>query len=146
MYKIYLYPQGNNTTDIGYTYLNTDNTKFDIKSIKDSKNLEWNQCFSEVKKEGEVVKDAIKQYSNFVQTVSTESYVNFVCCGKYYGDPGTNTSALFNWGSNAAADKEWEKYTEYTSVSSKAYIPPAIGPLSAGGQCFVCYLNNIQTS
>lgn len=146
MYKIYLYPQGNNTTDIGYTYLNTDKTKFDIKSIKDSKNLEWNQCFSEVKKEGEVVKDAIKQYSNFVQTVSTESYVNFVCCGKYYGDPGTNTSALFNWGSNAAADKAWEKYTEYTSVSSKAYIPPAIGPLSAGGQCFVCYLNNIQTS
>ena len=146
MYKIYLYPQGDNTTDIGYTYLNTDNTKFDIKSIKDSKNLEWNQCFSEVKKEGEVVKDAIKQYSNFVQTVSTESYVNFVCCGKYYGDPGTNSSALFNWGSNAAADKEWEKYTEYTSVSSKAYIPPAIGPLSAGGQCFVCYLNNIQTS
>ena len=146
MYKIYLYPQGNDTTDIGYTYLNTDKTKFDIKSIKDSKNLEWNQCFSEVKKEGEVVKDAIKQYSNFVQTVSTESYVNFVCCGKYYGDPGTNTSALFNWGSNAATDKAWEKYTEYTSVSSKEYIPPAIGPLSAGGQCFVCYLNNIQTS
>lgn len=116
--------------------------KYDIKTIKNSKNLEWNQCFSEVKKEGDVVKDAIKQYSNFVQTVNTESYVNFVCCGKYNGDPGTNSSALFNWGSYTPTDKAWEKYTEYTSVSNTEYIGPAIGPLSAGGQCFICYLNN----
>lgn len=139
----------NNLTHIIFTDANTGETTFteipfdyDIKTIKDSKNLEWNQCFSEVKKEGDVVKDAIKQYSNFVQTVNTESYVNFVCCGKYYGDPGTNSSALFNWGSNASEDKEWEKYTEYTCSSNTEYIPPAIGPLSAGGQCFICYLNN----
>lgn len=128
--------------DIGETIFTKIPFDYDIKTIKDSKNLEWNQCFGEVKKEGDVVKDAIKQYSNFVQTVNTESYVNFVCCGKYYGDPGTNSSALFNWGSNASEDKEWEKYTEYTCSSNTEYIPPAIGPLSAGGQCFICYLNN----
>ncbi len=141
----------NNITNNIYLYnsiseeLNTDKTIFDIKAIKDSKNLEWNQCFSEVKKEGDVVKDAIKRYANFVQTVNTESYVNFVCCGKYNGDPGTNSSALFNWGSNSEDDKAWGNYTEYTHVSGGTYIPPAIGPLSAGGQCFVCYLNNIAS-
>lgn len=141
----------NNATNNVYLYngiseeLNTDKTVFNLKVIKDSKNLQWNQCFSEVKKEGSTVKDAIKQYSNFVQTIDSESYVNFVCCGKYYGDPGTNTSALFNWGSNSSDDKAWGNYTEYTSVSSGTYIPPAIGPLSAGGQCFVCYLNNTQS-
>lgn len=144
--NVYLYPGDDTYTGSLDVVLNTDKTIFDIKSIKDSKNLEWNQCFSEVKKEGSVVKDAIKQYANFVQTVNTESYVNFVCCGKYYGDPGTNKSALFSWGSNGEIDKAWEKYAEYTDVSGIGHIPPAIGPLSGGGQCFVCYLNNTQTS
>lgn len=144
--NVYLYPGDDTYTGSLDVVLNTDKTIFDIKSIKDSKNLEWNQCFSEVKKEGSVVKDAIKQYANFVQTVNTESYVNFVCCGKYYGDPGTNKSALFSWGSNSEIDKAWEKYAEYTNVSGGGHIPPAIGPLSGGGQCFVCYLNNTQTS
>ena len=144
--NVYLYPGDDTYTGSLDVVLNTDKTIFDIKSIKDSKNLEWNQCFSEVKKEGSVVKDAIKQYANFVQTINTESYVNFVCCGKYYGDPGTNKSALFSWGSNSEIDKAWEKYAEYTNVSGGGHIPPAIGPLSGGGQCFVCYLNNTQTS
>ena len=144
--NVYLYPGDDTYTGSLDVVLNTDKTIFDIKSIKDSKNLEWNQCFSEIKKEGSVVKDAIKQYANFVQTVNTESYVNFVCCGKYYGDPGTNKSALFSWGSDSEIDKEWEKYAEYTNVSGEKHIPPAIGPLSGGGQCFVCYLNNTQTS
>lgn len=144
--NVYLYPGDDTYTGSLDVVLNTDKTIFDIKSIKDSKNLEWNQCFSEVKKEGDVVKDAIKQYANFVQTVNTESYVNFVCCGKYYGDPGTNKSALFSWGSNSEIDRAWEKYAEYTNVSGEKHIPPAIGPLSAGGQCFICYLNNTQTS
>ena len=136
--NVWLYPSISQT-------LGTDKAKFNIKAIKDAKNLEWNQCFSEVKKEGEIVKDAIKQYSNFVQTINTESYVNFVCCGKYYGDPGTNTSALFNWGSSDNADKKWANYTEYTNVGGNGYIPPAKGPLGAGGQCFICYIDNKQS-
>ena len=128
-----------------YADLNTDTSIFDIKLIKNPKNLQWNQCFSEVKKDGDVVKDAIKAYANYVQSVDNESYVNFVASGKYNGDPGTNSTALFSWGSNKTEDKKWEKYAEYTSSSNKDYIPPAKGPLSAGGQCFVCYLNNPQT-
>ena len=128
--------------DYGETIFTRSSFNYDIKTIKDSKNLEWNQCFSEVKKEGDVIKDAIKQYSNFVQTVDTESYVNFVCCGKYNGDPGRNSSALFNWGSNSEYDKLWQGFTEYTWVSAQNRIGPAIGPLSAGGQCFICCLNN----
>lgn len=140
-----IYTSGTTNVDVDMNYnittfqgcynfvdLKQQEISYTIKSIKDSKTIGWNEIFSQVQLDGDVVKTAIKQYKNFIQNIGTSSYVNFVCCGKYNGKIGKDSEALFPDGTG------WPHYTELSSVdihnNRQNYER---GPICTGGQCFI---------
>lgn len=114
----------------------------ELQKINKAKELSWNDAFTEVKKEGVKILDAIKKYTNFVQAVGANSFVNFAAFGKYDGDPGADTTALFNFNFtwNGGSTMNWVNYREYTWRGGKEdhfVHMEANGPLSIGGRSFV---------
>ena len=114
----------------------------ELQKINKAKELSWNDAFTEVKKDGVKILDAIKKYTNFVQAVGANSFVNFAAFGKYDGDPGADTTALFNfdftW--NGGSAMNWVNYREYTwrgGGENHFVHMEANGPLSIGGRSFV---------
>lgn len=128
-----------------YNIVKQDNNIYntvELQKVIQSKELKWNEAFTEVKREGTVVKDAIKKYENFVQAVGSNSFVNFAAFGKYGGDPGNDTTSLFDFnfswnGDGVIEDKyNWKNFREYTWKGSNVH-PEAYGPLCAGGRSFI---------
>lgn len=112
--------------------LKNQEVTYNIKSIKDAKTIGWNEVFSQVQLSGDKVKTAIKQYKNFVQNIGTQSYVNFVCCGKYNSKVGTDSEQLF------PSNSKWGSYMELSNKDSHSDRPyKERGPISTGGQCFI---------
>lgn len=126
-----------------YNIYKLENAKYDtveIQKINQTKELAWNDAFTEVKREGDKVLDAIKKYTNFIQAVGANSFVNFATFGKYDGDPGANSTALFQfnfaWNGNPTT-YNWENFREYTWKGGHNVHYEANGPLCAGGRSFV---------
>lgn len=114
----------------------------ELQKINKAKELSWNDAFTEVKKDGVKILDAIKKYTNFVQAVGANSFVNFAAFGKYDGDPGADTTALFNFNFtwNGGSAMNWVNYREYTwrgGGENHFVHMEANGPLSIGGRSFV---------
>lgn len=126
-----------------YNIYKLENAKYDtveIQKINQTKELAWNDAFTEVKREGDKVLDAIKKYTNFIQAVGANSFVNFATFGKYDGDPGANSTALFQfnftWNGNPTT-YNWENFREYTWKGGHDVHYESNGPLCAGGRSFV---------
>ncbi|QOR57629.1 hypothetical protein [uncultured phage cr130_1] len=124
-----------------YDIFNAGNVKYDtveLQKVNQVKELKWNDAFTEVKRNGTVVNDAIKKYTNFVLAVGSNSFVNFASFGKYDGDPGDDSSALFlfNFKWNTGISYNWKNFREYTWKDNNLHIE-AYGPLCVGGRSFI---------
>lgn len=110
---------------------------YNIKTVSDVRNLNWEDGFTNHQYDGNTIKTATKKYKTYISTVGTSEYLNWVCSSKYdipigtdneYGwteDHWTDVCEFTNTGNHNSDIKHWERVWE------------AYGPIGPGPQCLL---------
>lgn len=110
---------------------------YNIQTVSDVRNLNWEDGFTNHKYDGNTIKTATKKYKTYISTVGTSEYLNWVCSSKYDIPIGTDNE--YGW-----TDDHWTEVCEFTNTGTdgddikhweRAW--EAYGPIGPGPQCLL---------
>lgn len=119
--------------------------EFEISNIIDVKNLNWEDGFSNIQTDGDKIKNGVKKYKSYVQSIKNEQYLNWICSSKY--DIPIGTDDEYGWTKGfTQPDGKSSNYSyvkEFTSVGGdyKERVHEALGPIGPSGQSFIININ-----
>ena len=114
---------------------------YDIQTVSDVRNLNWEDGFTNHQYDGNVIKTATKKYKTYISTVGTSEYLNWVCSSKYDIPIGTDNE--YGW-----TEGHWTDICEFTNTGNhnsnikhweRAW--EAYGPIGPGPQCLLIDVN-----
>ena len=110
---------------------------YNIKTVSDVRNLNWEDGFTNHQYDGNTIKTATKKYKTYISTVGTSEYLNWVCSSKYDIPIGTDNE--YGW-----TDGHWADVCEFTNTGSDGddikhweRTWEAYGPIGPGPQCLL---------
>lgn len=110
---------------------------YNIKTVQDVRNLNWEDGFTNHQYDGNTIKTATKKYKTYISTIGTSEYLNWVCSSKYDIPIGTDNE--YGW-----TDGHWTEVCEFTNTGTdgdgikhweRAW--EAYGPIGPGPQCLL---------
>lgn len=110
---------------------------YNIKTVSDVRNLNWEDGFTNHQYDGNTIKTATKKYKTYISTVGTNEYLNWVCSSKYDIPIGTDNE--YGW-----TEGHWADICEFTNTGNhnsdikhweRAW--EAYGPIGPGPQCLL---------
>ncbi len=114
---------------------------YDIQTVSDVRNLNWEDGFTNHQYDGNTIKTATKKYKTYISTIGTSEYLNWVCSSKYDIPIGTDNE--YGW-----TDGHWTDVCEFTNTGNhnsdikhweRAW--EAYGPIGPGPQCLLINVN-----
>lgn len=107
---------------------------YNIKTVSDVRNLNWEDGFTNHQYDGNTIKTATKKYKTYISTVGTSEYLNWVCSSKYDIPIGTDNE--YGW-----TDDHWTEVCEFTNTGTSGKhwerVWEAYGPIGPGPQCLL---------
>ena len=107
---------------------------YDIQTVSDVRNLNWEDGFTNHQYDGNTIKTATKKYKTYISTVGTSEYLNWVCSSKYDIPIGTDNE--YGW-----TDGHWTDVCEFTNTGTSGKhwerAWEAYGPIGPGPQCLL---------
>lgn len=110
---------------------------YNIQTVSDVRNLNWEDGFTNHKYDGNTIKTATKKYKTYISTVGTSEYLNWVCSSKYDIPIGTDNE--YGW-----TDGHWTEVCEFTNTGTDGddikhweRVWEAYGPIGPGPQCLL---------
>lgn len=114
---------------------------YNIESVSDVRNLNWEDGFTNHQYDGNTIKTATKKYKTYISTIGSREYLNWVCSSKYDIPIGTDNE--YGW-----TDGHWTDVCEFTNTGNhdsktkhweRAW--EAYGPIGPGPQCLLIGVN-----
>ena len=107
---------------------------YNIKTVSDVRNLNWEDGFTNHQYDGNTIKTATKKYKTYISTVGTSEYLNWVCSSKYDIPIGTDNE--YGW-----TEDHWTDICEFTNTGTSGKhwerAWEAYGPIGPGPQCLL---------
>lgn len=110
---------------------------YNIKTVSDVRNLNWEDGFTNHQYDGNTIKTATKKYKTYISTVGISEYLNWVCSSKY--DIPIGTENEYGW-----TEGHWTDVCEFTNTGTDSddikhweRAWEAYGPIGPGPQCLL---------
>lgn len=110
---------------------------YNIKTVSDVRNLNWEDGFTNHQYDGNTIKTATKKYKTYISTVGISEYLNWVCSSKYDIPIGTDNE--YGW-----TEGHWTDVCEFTNTGTDSddikhweRAWEAYGPIGPGPQCLL---------